>query len=143
MNEFRDFTSLPPEEEAQFIVYEQRTQYWSKKALRIGAIAAGIFGILIIIVVFSHEKPENLMADDDIGMLGTKEDMAKQRQELKTGSDTPTTPATTPEATTPTTPEATTPEGTTPEATTPETATPDPAAAGSAETGAGETPSTP
>ncbi len=136
MNEFRDFTSLPPEEEAQFIVYEQRSRYWSKKALTIGSIAAGVFGLLIIIIVFSHEKPENLMADDDIGMLGTKEDMAKQREELKDESDMPT-PSTTPAATTP---EATTPEATTPEATTPEATTPE---EGSTESGEGETPAAP
>jgi hypothetical protein len=121
MNEFRDFTSLPPEEEAQFIVYEQRTRYWSKKALNIGMIVAGIFGLLLIIIVLSHDAPENLMADDDIGMLGDKEDLDKQRENMK---GTETTPAPAPE-TTPA-PEAA-PE-----------ATPDPASATPAEAGEGE-----
>ena len=109
MNEFRDFTSLPPEEEAQFIVYEQRTQFWSKRAMKIGIISAAIFGFLMVVIVFSHEAPENLMAEDDIGMLGDEKDMAKQRKELKTDTPAPApapAPAPTPEAA----PEAT-PEG--------------------------------
>jgi hypothetical protein len=122
MNEFRDFTSLPPEEEAQFIVYEQRTQFWSKKALRIGVISSAIFGVLMVIIVFSHEKPENLMADDDIGMLGDREDMKKQSQELKGDEGTQPAPTYTPSSEEP----APTPEATTPEA------TPDPAAGGEA-----------
>jgi hypothetical protein len=94
MNGYRDFTSLPPDEEAQFIVYEQRTQQASKLAMKAGIIAAAIFGFLIVVIVFSHEPPENLMAEDDIGMLGDEKDIAKQRKELKEETaPTPEAPA--------------------------------------------------
>ena len=69
MNQYEHFTSLPPNEEQTFVVYERRTVETGKKAMTIGMIASAVFGLLTIIVVFSHDKPKNLMADDDMGML--------------------------------------------------------------------------
>ena len=91
-----DFTSLPPEEEAKFVVYEARTQETAKKALKIGLIAGAVLGVLMVIIVFSFEKPKNLMANDDIGILGDKEDRAQQREELKSTTGSPVPDSATP-----------------------------------------------
>ncbi len=66
---YQHFTSLPPEQEQAFVVYESRTVETSKKALMAGLIAAGAFFVLMVIIVFSFDAPENKMAGDDMGML--------------------------------------------------------------------------
>ncbi len=98
-----DFTSLPPEEEAKFVVFEQRTQESAAKAIKIGAITAGIVGLFLVIVVFSFDKPKNLMADDDMGMMADEEDRAKQRSDFEPTKPPPPPPKT--EETNPATPE--------------------------------------
>ncbi len=116
-----DFTSLPPEEEATFVVYEARTQETAKKALKIGAIVGGILGVLMVIIVFSFEKPKNLMAGDDIGMLGDKDDRAQQREEIKDIEPAPTPDTATPSEASTAPTEAPAPEAPAPEAPAPET----------------------
>lgn len=71
MSEYKDFTSLPLDKEQQFIVFEKQSVETSKKAMKIGMIVAGIFGLIVVAVVFSFAAPEHgsQMADDDMGML--------------------------------------------------------------------------
>ncbi|MCA9678660.1 MAG: hypothetical protein H6709_03180 [Kofleriaceae bacterium] len=52
MNEFQNFSSFPPEQEATFVVYEQRVADASKKGLTMGAIAAGIIFLLALVIKF-------------------------------------------------------------------------------------------
>ena len=94
MSRYIDFTSLPPEEEATFIVYEQRSQESAKSAMKIALITGAVVAFLTVLIVFSFDAPENLMAKDDIGMLGDQADNANLRNKLKTNvPTTPTTPS--------------------------------------------------
>jgi len=83
---YQHFTSLPPEEEATFIVYEQRTQEASKKARTLGLVVAAIFGFLIVVIVFSHDKPKSKMEGEDMGMLSNEKERADQRTQIQTGT---------------------------------------------------------
>jgi hypothetical protein len=47
---FSNFSSLPPEQEATFAVYEERIQNASKSGLMFGAIAGIGVGLLVIII---------------------------------------------------------------------------------------------
>jgi cytoskeletal protein RodZ len=69
MNQYENFTSLPPNEEQTFVVYERRSVETGKKAMTLALIISAILGVITIIVVFSFDKPKNLMADDDMGMM--------------------------------------------------------------------------
>ncbi|MCG8417078.1 MAG: hypothetical protein MJE77_03930 [Proteobacteria bacterium] len=69
MSEYKDFTSLPPDKERQFVVYEKRTVESSKKAMLFGIVISAVFAVVVVIVVFSFPPPENKMAHDDMGML--------------------------------------------------------------------------
>lgn len=64
MSEYQDFTSLPPDQERSFVVYERRTQETGKKAWTIGGVAAGVIGLFIIVTVLSHDAPVNQHAED-------------------------------------------------------------------------------
>jgi hypothetical protein len=91
---YSNFTSLPPDEESTFIVYEQRTQEASKVAMKAGVIAAVVFFALTLLIVFSHDAPKNLMADDDMGQLASEKQRETSREELKSAAP----PAPAPEA---------------------------------------------
>ncbi|HUH04965.1 MAG TPA: hypothetical protein VML75_23370 [Kofleriaceae bacterium] len=80
---YSNFTSLPPDQESTFVVYEQRTQESSKTAMKAGIIAGAIFFVLTLLIVFSHDKPKNLMADDDMGQLASEKQRETTREELK------------------------------------------------------------
>lgn len=62
---YQDFTSLPPEQERTFVVYEQYSTEASKKAITMGAIAGGIVGLLAIILFLSFDAPKNPHAADE------------------------------------------------------------------------------
>ena len=47
---YSNFSSLPPEQEAAFAVYEERIQNASKSGLMIGAIAGLGVGLLVVII---------------------------------------------------------------------------------------------
>lgn len=89
MNQYEHFTSLPPNEEQTFVVYERRTVESGKKAMTLGLIVSAVFGLLTIIVVFSHDKPKNLMADDEMEMSTTSFD---EDEEAASESTTETAP---------------------------------------------------
>lgn len=75
MSDYQNFTSLPPDEERTFVVYEQYSRESGKKAMTIGMIAAGIFFVLTLIVVFSHSKPtESKIKKEDIQTSTTADD---------------------------------------------------------------------
>jgi hypothetical protein len=82
MSHYEHFTSLPPEEEKTFIVYEARTQESAKKATMTGLIVAGVAFLLTVIIVFSHDKPKNLMEGEDMGMLADQKERASAREEM-------------------------------------------------------------
>ncbi len=98
---YQNFTSLPPDQEATFIVYEARTQESAKKAMTLGLISGLIFLVVIVAIVFSHDKPKNKMEGDDMGQLSNQDERDKDRAQLKESQNVPSgtaAPATDPAA---------------------------------------------
>ena len=69
---YNDFSSMPPEQERAFVVFEQRTRESSRAAFRIGVIVAGLYGLLMVIIVMSYDKPPPLIAEEDIAVTEHK-----------------------------------------------------------------------
>lgn len=73
MNEHVNFTSLPPEQEATFVVYERHQQENLKKGFTMGLIASIAFGILALGVYFGVTPEEDKIGKDmDINQLKKK-----------------------------------------------------------------------
>jgi len=86
MDHYQNFTSLPPEEERTFLVYEQRTQEAAKKSVVTGLIVGASFFVLVfmtVCVVYPHAG-ENLMAGEDMGMLADDKERKETRQTMET-----------------------------------------------------------
>ncbi len=64
--EYQNFTSLPPEEEATFVIYERTSSEAGKTAMTMGAICGGIVGIFAIMLFFSYDAPRNAHAVDPV-----------------------------------------------------------------------------
>lgn len=78
MSDYQNFSSLPPEKERDFIIYEKTSVEASQKAMRIGTIVAVCFGVVVVAIVLAiGGKPHNKMADDDLGMLKRADDKKK------------------------------------------------------------------
>lgn len=60
--EYQNFSSLPPEQERSFVVYERTSVEAGKKALTFGVISGLVFGVFVIALVFSFDAPENAHA---------------------------------------------------------------------------------
>ncbi len=86
MSDYNNFTSLPPDEERTFVVYERLSVENSKKAMTIGMIAGGVFFLITLLVVFSHSKPkESKIKKEDIQTSTTE---ASAPDETETAPDT-------------------------------------------------------
>lgn len=59
---YTDFTSLPPEEERAFVVYEQTSRESGKKAMTLGAIVGILVGLFGVILYFAVEPPPSVHA---------------------------------------------------------------------------------
>ena len=74
MSEYHNFTSLQPHEEAQFVVFERRTQESLQKAMMIGLISSLAFGLLAVGVYFGVEPAKDDTAKDmDMSQLKSKQ----------------------------------------------------------------------
>lgn len=60
--EYKNFTSLPPEQEATFVIYEQTSSESAKKAMTMGTITGVAIGILGLILFLSFDAPKNAHA---------------------------------------------------------------------------------
>ncbi len=73
MNDLVNFTSLPPEQEATFVVYERHQKENLDKGFKIGLIASIIFGVLAVGIYFGVEPEEDKIGKDmDINQLKKK-----------------------------------------------------------------------
>lgn len=61
---YQNFTSLPPDEERQFVIYEQTATESRKKAMTLGAIAGAVVGVFAIIIFLAYDAPRNAHAVD-------------------------------------------------------------------------------
>lgn len=77
--EYNNFTSLPPEEERAFIVFEKRTREASSKSLQLGVIAGGIVFLLVMVLFLAFDAPENkhAAAAEEESELGAEDKPAK------------------------------------------------------------------
>ncbi len=57
--DYKNFTSLPPEQEQSFVIFERTSVEAGKKAMTIGAICGAVFGVFIVMLVMSFDAPEN------------------------------------------------------------------------------------
>jgi hypothetical protein len=85
MSEYHNFTSLPPDQEATFVVYERYQRESLDKGFKFGIIAAAIFGVLAVALYFGVTPEEHSAAKDM--------DLNQLKKKSKTDS-----PAATPEA---------------------------------------------
>lgn len=60
---YSNFTSLPPEQEQQFVVFERRSVESAKKAMTIGLISSGLLGLFIIALVLTSDPPKKMHTD--------------------------------------------------------------------------------
>jgi cytoskeletal protein RodZ len=76
--EYTNFTSLTPEEERTFVVYERRTVETGKKAWTIGAIVGGAFFLLVMVMYLAFDAPKNKHAEAaaDESSLGAEKESA-------------------------------------------------------------------
>ena len=78
MSEFNNFTSLHPHEEAQFVVFERKTQESLQKAFLIGVISSLVFGLLAVGVYFGVDPAEDKTSKDmDMSQLKSKQKAEK------------------------------------------------------------------
>ena len=67
MSDFRDFSSLSPNEEASFIVYEQRMEAAGKSGMTLGAIAGAIV-LLLAFAIYLGVEPKEIDYGKDMNM---------------------------------------------------------------------------
>jgi hypothetical protein len=60
MSSYENFSSLPPNEERQFAVYEEHSQNAAKHAMKLGLIVGGAVAafVLLFALIVPYEKPE-------------------------------------------------------------------------------------
>ena len=69
---YSDFSSLPPEQEQSFVVFEQTTRESAKKAKSAGIIAGGVFGLLIVVIAMGFKPAEKSHASEEEHSLGAE-----------------------------------------------------------------------
>ncbi|MBZ0233589.1 MAG: hypothetical protein K8M05_14785 [Deltaproteobacteria bacterium] len=85
MSDYSNFTSLPPEQEAQFVVYERHQKENLDKGFKIAAISSLIFAVLALGVYFGVEPKEDKKAESM--------DLNQLKKKSKTDAPTPEAPA--------------------------------------------------
>jgi|RhiMetdeSRZDD1v2_1073273.scaffolds.fasta_scaffold2349876_1 hypothetical protein len=78
--EFQNFTSLPPDQEASFIVFEQRGAENEKSAFTIGMIAAIAVGLIILLISFTVTPKEDARDREAAGAAGSQVQKAESGQ---------------------------------------------------------------
>lgn len=63
MNEYNNFTSLPPHEEASFVVFERFTQENQHKSLMTGLISGLSVGVIGVIIYFGFAPAKKKHAE--------------------------------------------------------------------------------
>lgn len=88
---YSNFTSLPPEEEQSFVVFERYSREASSKAMTMGLIAGGVVGFLLIVLYFTSDPPKAMHADaldsDIPAETATKKDKPKAKPAVTKDDD--------------------------------------------------------
>ncbi len=84
MSEYHNFTSLQPHEEAQFVVFERRTQESQHKAWMIALISSVAVGLVAVGIYFGVEpKRDDTARDMDMTQLKSKKVEAPKPDAVK------------------------------------------------------------
>jgi hypothetical protein len=65
MNDYSDFSSMRPEQERQFVVFERARAENGSKAKTIGIVSGASFFVVILMVFFSFDKPKPAITEDE------------------------------------------------------------------------------
>ncbi len=66
MSEYKDFSSMPPEEERQFAIYEERSQVAAAQAKKQGIAGAAAVGVLMLLFsAFTWGWGDDAIPDDE------------------------------------------------------------------------------
>lgn len=69
---YSDFSSLPPEQEESFVIFEKTTRESAKKSKSIGIIAGVAFGVLTIVIAMAFKPPEKSHASEEEHSMGAE-----------------------------------------------------------------------
>lgn len=73
MSDYHNFTSLPPEQEASFVVYERHQRENLDKGFKFGVISAVVVAVLALGLYFGVEPKEDTKAKEmDLNQLKKK-----------------------------------------------------------------------
>ena len=95
MSQYKDFTSLSPEQEQTFVVFEKRTVETGQTAIKLGLAVAGVMGILVMIIVLGISPGESTaqkMEDDELSKGGGM--LSGESEVVNEAKNKPTAPAT-------------------------------------------------
>ena len=67
MSDYSNFTSFPPEQEAQFVVFERYQKEALDKGFKLAAIAGAVVAVLALGLYFGVTPKEDNKAKDKIG----------------------------------------------------------------------------
>lgn len=85
MSDYSNFTSFPPEQEAQFVVFERYQKEALDKGFKFAAIAGAVVAVLALGLYFGvTPKEDNKAKDMDLNQL---------KKKSKTDAPTPEAPA--------------------------------------------------
>lgn len=85
MSDYSNFTSFPPEQEAQFVVFERYQKEALDKGFKLAAIAGAVVAVLALALYFGvAPKEDNKAKDMDLNQL---------KKKSKTDAPTPEAPA--------------------------------------------------
>ncbi len=85
MSDYSNFTSFPPEQEAQFVVFERYQKEALDKGFKLAAIAGAVVAVLALGLYFGvTPKEDNKAKDMDLNQL---------KKKSKTDAPTPEAPA--------------------------------------------------
>ena len=87
---YSNFTSLPPEQEQQFVVFERQSAESSKTAMTMGIITGVVLFVFLIGLYAASDPPAALHTD------ALDDDMAAEEEAPKAKKKTPTETAPTP-----------------------------------------------
>jgi len=90
---YSNFTSLPPEQEQQFVVFERQSVESSQKAMMIGLISGAILGLFLIVLYVTSDAPAAMHADALDDDMAAEDEAPRKTKKKKKAAPAETAPA--------------------------------------------------